>query len=962
MRRALYWLTLISTLGFAQTALGQNWSKLLQLTGTNGSSAFFFNASEGLIGTGWYLFVSTTLATIYYTDDGGATWTQAKLPNPNIVGQVTDIYFHDRLNGWATICETSQTGWSGIYHSTDGGKSWSFVQPAIFPDGIRETSRGVFYTNRDVNPAIMFSSDQGKTWVQNAITGDPTGIDFMDDNTGFVSTQAFNSLDQYLLTTDGGVQWQAIPAGHEVWTAYGDPVTRTFFLANEFNPSRQTSLFKIPISSTIEIPLLSYGDSGISGGIAGSHICQSVIYAQGRSLVNGPRGLVRTVNGGVFWKNVGGPVNRNDTRFGVTGRGAVVFAFDDHGGVWKTMNGGDGTLSPSVLPFVSITSLSSTTKAAVCDSAHVNVLLNYETCDSIQISNVAFLSDSTHELSLGSSSNSFNFFSNIRRDSLDILYKPHEERNFTALVKLTIRQADGYLEDTTFALSFIGLPSHSNTLTFLGTTTSQAIDFDSVSLCAGAARKVTLYNPGCADIFISSINTSAPFHLLSNFKPFVLSAGTERTFLLGDVPLTTTGAQQGMLHVTHGAVTDSLVLTGYAYESDRALSLIADSVTSSLCDSASFTIALRNLACKPFKIISVTTGLPFEVSALPIVDSLRPGESTALHLFFIPQLAGRVTDTVHIAVSYEGSGRYDTTIVITGIGTSGKPDVALSSTSLDFGFVSLCGVVQDTLILTSRGCGNVNIDSISLAGSGFSILRAPRSTLLQGQSDTMIVAFSSQDTGSFSGDLILVTDVGNKSIPLNVTVTDVPGHITLSSSPDLHISTCQSQPFSVSIANGRCDSIHIERVTISGKDSQDFTLDSFIPFGISSSGSATISGTFSPSDSSIRTATITLVLEYSDGSTLDTSFAITGIGIGVPPIEVAFGNIGPTRTLTATVGSVVAIPIDAVTASSFTANEMDLVLQMNTDLLTPIGISSNGLFGSVSGSVTPQVYRDSVVF
>jgi hypothetical protein len=162
--------------------------------------------------------------------------------------------------------------------------------------------------------------------------------------------------------------------------------------------------------------------------------------------------------------------------------------------------------------------------------------------------------------------------------------------------------------------------------------------------------------------------------------------------------------------------------------------------------------------------------------------------------------------------------------------------------------------------------------------------------------------------------------------------------------------------------NGRCDSIHIERISVGGKDSEDFTFDSFIPLGISSSGSATISGTFSPSDSSIRTATIMFVLRYSDGSSFDTSFTITGVGIGVPPIEVAFGNLGPTRTLTAGAGSIIAVPIVAVTASTFTTNEMDLVLQMNTDLLTPIGISANGIFGSLAGSTTPIVYHDSVVF
>src|ERR1039458_4366915 len=66
----------------------QNWSKVAQLQGTFGSSAYFFNAQEGLIGTGHYL--SNIPAQIYNTEDGGATWRLSQLPNPNLRGQVTD--------------------------------------------------------------------------------------------------------------------------------------------------------------------------------------------------------------------------------------------------------------------------------------------------------------------------------------------------------------------------------------------------------------------------------------------------------------------------------------------------------------------------------------------------------------------------------------------------------------------------------------------------------------------------------------------------------------------------------------------------------------------------------------------------------------------------------------------------------------------------------------------------------
>src|SRR5437870_5127984 len=109
----------------AQSATAQ-WTKVFQLPGTRGASAYFFNATEGVIGTGDYHPRRSLPAKIFYTMDGGATWQQSKLPSDQIIGQVTDIYFADRLNGWATIVEGSAVrGRSGIYRSTDGGRTWS---------------------------------------------------------------------------------------------------------------------------------------------------------------------------------------------------------------------------------------------------------------------------------------------------------------------------------------------------------------------------------------------------------------------------------------------------------------------------------------------------------------------------------------------------------------------------------------------------------------------------------------------------------------------------------------------------------------------------------------------------------------------------------------------------------------------------------------------------------------------
>src|SRR5205814_8295116 len=59
-------------------------------------------------------------------------------------------------------------------------------------------------------------------------------------------------------------------------------------------------------------------------------------------------GMYRSDDTGATWHYVYGPSHSRDTRFVVTGCNAqVVYAFDALGGVWKTTDGGDGTLGPA---------------------------------------------------------------------------------------------------------------------------------------------------------------------------------------------------------------------------------------------------------------------------------------------------------------------------------------------------------------------------------------------------------------------------------------------------------------------------------------------------------------------------------------------------------------------------------------------------------------------------------------
>src|SRR5436309_13575976 len=94
---------LLLALLFCETgSLRAGWNKLLQLPNRQQAGCgFFFDADHGLIGTG-YRNVSLSAPKIYYTNDGGKTWTVASTPG-NFAGAVTSIIMKDLTTGYASF-------------------------------------------------------------------------------------------------------------------------------------------------------------------------------------------------------------------------------------------------------------------------------------------------------------------------------------------------------------------------------------------------------------------------------------------------------------------------------------------------------------------------------------------------------------------------------------------------------------------------------------------------------------------------------------------------------------------------------------------------------------------------------------------------------------------------------------------------------------------------------------------
>ena len=353
---------------FAPRADAQ-WKEIQQFPAADGyiSASYFFNPNVGLIGFHWNI-TTSNFGMVQRTTDGGKSWTKCTVPVLNNVAPIiTDSWFRDSLNGWLTFYNDANLGDALVWHSSDGGSTWLAVTALIVDSGmhgptcVRQTPNAVTVTE-GLGVGVWTSTDSGLTWTKSHAI-EKSGIDFEDNNNGIITEYGEKESSTFLITTDGGLNWNPAPGGihHSGWGVYAIKHGRTFVAAPEdttfaggaFNSSpvlRSVDNGQFWTTQVAKLPMRTTGDvEGVDG----------VIYIQnsgstGDSIINPVHGLMRSIDSGQTWIGVGGP-NQGDgspipittTRFSVTGCGAIVYASDGVGGLWKTVDGGD---SNSIIP------------------------------------------------------------------------------------------------------------------------------------------------------------------------------------------------------------------------------------------------------------------------------------------------------------------------------------------------------------------------------------------------------------------------------------------------------------------------------------------------------------------------------------------------------------------------------------------------------------------------------------
>lgn len=204
------------------------------------------------------------------------------------------------------------------------------------------------------------------------------------------------------------------------------------------------------------------------------------------------------------------------------------------------------------------------------------------------------------------------------------------------------------------------------------------------------------------------------------------------------------------------------------------------------CGSSSFTGAGTTTCTLGLSSAAPTGGLSVSVSSnngsvtVPTSVMVPSGASTSSFTAGVAAVSASQKATV--TASAENSTR-SFAMELNAVG----PQVSLSTTSLDFGNVSLGTAATKSVTVTSSGSVPVKINSDSISGTGFSVSGGNLPTTLNpGHAAVLTVRFDPTETSPATGELRISSNVSTPSIALS-------GAGTEASSPVLSSISCGTQ-------------------------------------------------------------------------------------------------------------------------------------------------------------------------
>lgn len=336
---------------------------------------------------------------VWHSSDSGKTWRSS-----NFSGAAHDIHFLDRTTGLVA-------GDGGVFLTHDGGQTWRniLVLNKAYQVAFNGSAR-VIHALEHPNGTMYTSFDSGSTWTRANVSGSGWGLGFAvaTDGSLYMVWCDFDALvGTVSSSTDLGRTWpirstQFDGDAYSISVDSCDP--KRICIANENCESAGDMMSHLRVSTdagTTWQTTASLGSSEFSGTLA---TCSHTIYT-GTST----QGIKQSTDRGMTWRNIGGPPIGQDTRLIAAINDSVLLSVDRNGNVWRTDNsGGFSRAASSPSSFAASPAKIFSSDTISCDSVSRSVFFSRSGCPPVFI---------TKWLIVGTNSGSYKA-SNLSNDSI----------------------------------------------------------------------------------------------------------------------------------------------------------------------------------------------------------------------------------------------------------------------------------------------------------------------------------------------------------------------------------------------------------------------------------------------------------------------------------------------------------------------------------------------------------------
>ncbi len=927
----------------AATNAGAQWTHVGSFPTAIGCG-FFFDENHGFIGTGIRPaggggFINPgDPVSIYKTTDGGTTWQSTQVPQP-MYGAVTSISMRDANIGYASIFSDGRFGKPAIWRTSDGGDTW--VNDLMLngeATSVYATSKAIVWTDWDNfiyggshNWGGLVSTDAGLSWTTR-FRPRGNGLDFTDDNIG-VMTQMNPSPASFWRTSDGGVTWIPTANAMEAWSVYGIKGTKTFFTANESQGGFPTTVINWSQDGGATWSLRYNFDTiatiAFTGTIRGA---LSTLYIQTDTGTLYPQsyyGMYRSDDLGLHWKPVGGPANSRDTRFVVADcKGSTVYAFDPFGNVYKTINGGDGTI-PDGNPVDTRWSVDRDTlflNAMSCsDSAEFSIaslacpIVHYDSTSILAASDVT-LEASTFGVVMHTG------------DSIHVRvrFAPMDTGSSFGTLRVRCHTSDSTFEKEIALVLRSDIPE-AITLTKDSLHLSQ-------SGCTITPDTLSISSNSCSAMILDSVTFGDQSFSLGGQLPTNPNSGAILPLAV-TYSSDTDGAHPSLMrvvgHMGNHRFDTSVTITGSTVLPKPQITLAHDTLffPTAYCANTTDTLRFINPGCGSITIDSLDCALPFVASISSHTLGSKSGDSVAV--LFSPLDSGAASGSMRIHL-HLGFDTLSVPVTLVGYNRSDPNCMHLSVASIAMA-TSNCAPTSDSVTIYDQGCAQVVIDSVRASGE-FSDSVLYTSAISGGDSTRLRIQFT-PDSGSVRTALVHIyghfgTTSFDSVIQLNATNTLPLSPMAIS--PDtLALVTDHCQPITIPLLlhNNLCGTIEIDSLRIARDSLFEFNCDTagFGQLGSLHDGSVQVK--FSPNARGLRSTELHVYC-HSGSKYFDTVLSVSGDNITAPE-----PYIGPIASVKA--GDTVAVPIMLLpTTDTFSISHVTFHMSFNTDLITAVGLTT----------------------